>query len=1006
MNFNQCVGKDFSDEYVKTLKHKQRYTQLIEYLISYADNSTTAMNELALCFYYGRGVEKNWDKVFEYNQRAADLGDIDGLAYLGFNYLYGVGVAVNYVEAIRLLRITTQKNNHLGQRYLGYCYEEGLGVDIDKKKAYELYRLSADQDDATAKRFLGQCYEYGIGVDKNESEAVKWYRKSAEQENAVAEWILGQCYEYGIGVDKNESEAVKWYRKSAEHGDAEAQKFLGISYENGIGVEKDEEEAVEWYRKSAEQENAVAERLLGQCYEYGIGVDKNESEAVKWYRKSAEQENAVAEWILGQCYEYGIGVGKNENEAIKWYRKSAEHGDAEAQRFLGKCYKYGIGVEKDEEEAVEWYIKSAEQGNLSSQLTLGNYYFSKSEKEQDINYCKALHYFNLIINSSESEVSILANTYRLLGDMYRSNEREKESHEMYRLSFEYYEEMLAEDDNNAFYWLGEYYEKGWGVKRNYQKAISFYTSAGSIAYRKLGYLYERGYGDDKRKAIELYKSAIDQGDIIALSWLGRCYEYGNGVKKNLNEAISLYIQSAKEGWPIAYVYLGMCYYHGIGVEKDEKKAYEMFLQISDIAPAMYYIRIIENSDDYDAMYVLGFVFSFNYSFFSRDLEKSFYFYSLAAKGGHKQAQYKLATYYQKGMGIRKNYMAAFLLFKELHKKGNIEATFSLGRYYYYGICVKKNFTTAIDYFKKASDAGHAAATFYMGLCFEYGRGTKKDLNKAVIWYKKAIDVNADYAKTYLGLHYLIGYVGILEKNRKHGLDLILKDDNTLSNYIYHAVKNCNNKKFYRDSLQLIIIMCKVQFYNCCPITDLFQMGIKFFHLFLKCRNTRKDLMLEINDLRHELLDFKKMMNKGDEESLKNINKKYDFFISHASEDKLAIAEPLAKALIQKGANVWYDNLTLKIGDSLRESIDIGLANSKYGIVILSETYFRKFWTSKELNGLFIKQEDGEKVILPVWHGISKDIIKQYSPMLADMVAFKSSDYSIEELADELIQIIK
>ena len=468
----------------------------------------------------------------------------------------------------------------------------------------------------------------------------------------------------------------------------------------------------------------------------------------------------------------------------------------------------------------------------------------------------------------------------------------------------------------------------------------------------------------------------------------------------------MYMQSAKEGFPIAYIYLGMCYYHGIGVEKDEKKAYEMFLQISDIAPAMYYIRIIENGNDYEAMNVLGFVFSFNYSLFLKDLERSFYFYSLAAQGGYKRAQYRLATYYQKGKGTRKNYMAAFLLFKELHKKGNIEATFSLGQYYYYGVCVKKSVTNAIDYFKKASNAGHAAATFYMGLCFEYGKGTPMDLNKAIIWYKKAINVNADYAKTYLGLHYLIGYKGVLEENRKLGLDLILKDDNLISNYIYHFVKNSNNKKVYKDSLQLIIIKYKIQFYNRCPTTDILQVGVKLFHLFLRCRNTRKGLMLEINDLRHELLDLKKSLDKGEEDIVKSINKKYDFFISHATEDKLTIAEPLAKALIQMGANVWYDNLTLKIGDSLRESIDTGLANSRYGIVILSETYFRKFWTSKELNGLFIKQEDGEKVILPIWHGISKDIVKQYSPMLADMVAFKSSDYSVEELADELIKIIK
>ena len=134
-------------------------------------------------------------------------------------------------------------------------------------------------------------------------------------------------------------------------------------------------------------------------------------------------------------------------------------------------------------------------------------------------------------------------------------------------------------------------------------------------------------------------------------------------------------------------------------------------------------------------------------------------------------------------------------------------------------------------------------------------------------------------------------------------------------------------------------------------------------------------------------------------------KEYDFFISHAWEDKEAVAKPLA-AMIQKGAKVWLDKYQMTVGDSLRQSIDDGLAHSRYGIVILSETYFKKFWTGKELNGLFAKQEDGEKVILPVWHNISKDKVKEYSPILADMLALKTADFTIDELAEQFVSLIR
>ena len=75
---------------------------------------------------------------------------------------------------------------------------------------------------------------------------------------------------------------------------------------------------------------------------------------------------------------------------------------------------------------------------------------------------------------------------------------------------------------------------------------------------------------------------------------------------------------------------------------------------------------------------------------------------------------------------------------------------------------------------------------------------------------------------------------------------------------------------------------------------------------------------------------------------------WDVFISHASEDKEAIATPLAEALQEEGLRVWYDDFSLRLGDSLRESIDRGLARSRFGVVILSGYFFGKHWPQQEL----------------------------------------------------------
>lgn len=132
---------------------------------------------------------------------------------------------------------------------------------------------------------------------------------------------------------------------------------------------------------------------------------------------------------------------------------------------------------------------------------------------------------------------------------------------------------------------------------------------------------------------------------------------------------------------------------------------------------------------------------------------------------------------------------------------------------------------------------------------------------------------------------------------------------------------------------------------------------------------------------------------------------WDVFISHAWEDKEEIARPLAEALRRKGLRVWYDEFALSLGDSLRRSIDRGLAQSKYGVVILSPHFFAKEWPQKELDGLAAREVSGEKVILPIWHNITADQIGAYLPTLADRVAV-SSDRGLEHVVEELLRVIK
>ncbi|MFC1955405.1 TIR domain-containing protein [Chloroflexota bacterium] len=143
--------------------------------------------------------------------------------------------------------------------------------------------------------------------------------------------------------------------------------------------------------------------------------------------------------------------------------------------------------------------------------------------------------------------------------------------------------------------------------------------------------------------------------------------------------------------------------------------------------------------------------------------------------------------------------------------------------------------------------------------------------------------------------------------------------------------------------------------------------------------------------------------KGEEEAESHY--KWDVFISHASEDKVKFVRELAAELKSRGLLIWYDEFTLTIGDSLRDSIDKGLAQSRYGVVVLSPHFFNKNWPKDELNGLFVRERNGEKVILPIWLDVDQDFLAKYSPIIADRIAAKSSD-GMEKVISDLLAVIR
>lgn len=132
---------------------------------------------------------------------------------------------------------------------------------------------------------------------------------------------------------------------------------------------------------------------------------------------------------------------------------------------------------------------------------------------------------------------------------------------------------------------------------------------------------------------------------------------------------------------------------------------------------------------------------------------------------------------------------------------------------------------------------------------------------------------------------------------------------------------------------------------------------------------------------------------------------YDVFICHASEDKDVFVRPLVKELEHLSLSVWYDEISLTLGDSLRCSIDRGLSESRFGVVILSHAFFSKNWPRRELDGLAAREiGEGRKIVLPVWYKVVEEDVRKYSPPLADKVSVSAAK-GVKFVAEEILRAI-
>jgi hypothetical protein len=141
---------------------------------------------------------------------------------------------------------------------------------------------------------------------------------------------------------------------------------------------------------------------------------------------------------------------------------------------------------------------------------------------------------------------------------------------------------------------------------------------------------------------------------------------------------------------------------------------------------------------------------------------------------------------------------------------------------------------------------------------------------------------------------------------------------------------------------------------------------------------------------------------------RNKNEKPYAFLSHDSRDKDLIAKPIVHGLAKLACPIWYDEYSLQIGDSLRESIEKGIKETNKCILVLTPNFLKNpGWTKTEFNSVFTKDLlKNNRSILPIWYQVTKEQVYEYSPMLLDTVALIWPEVNDKDFVEKQKHIIQ
>ena len=616
-------------------------------------------------------------------------------------------------------------------------------------KGLSLLEREAARGDGRACALLGFCHEHGKGVSQSDENAVYFYQKAAEKGEKDALFALSSMLGEGRGIARNDTLSRDMLARAAHLDHPKAQnRYARLLLQRGHVLE-----ARAYFEKALSGGERSAATSLGELYEQGIGVEQSLEKAIDFYQKAEEDDLKAL---------FRLAVLKGDDELLSRCIQK-EYPEA-------LCYE---GLRKQDPRLLEGALS---RGIERVRLPLGRIYYERKEYEKAI---------PLLKSCPEGEA------FYLLDNLYRMGVLPK-SHKQAALC---YQTSMELGYAQGIYALAVCYDTGFGMIRDEERAMSFYTQAAALG--QLDSVYEigrhkmQGLGTarDEEGAAKQYLLAADLGHIRSAYHYGQCLKAGIGTSKDEKKAYRYIELAAKGGLPEAEYDFGMhrlktnaeegaswlerayerkdreagialadCYRLGIGKPQDEEKAFALYetlfsslsatkcrdlsfwLQKASFVPEKrwlsYLTRAAEEGDalsqyEYAVCYDEGKVIA-------HDLQRCLFWLEQSSAQGNLQAKELLAERLSRGTaeaGIDEE--KAFLLYRELFEKGIKRVGYPLGVCYREGLGTQKNPFLAANCFSSGAEAGITEAKIALAECYLSGNGVPVDRQKAYEQFRAA-----------------------------------------------------------------------------------------------------------------------------------------------------------------------------------------------------------------------------------------------------------------------------